>query len=244
MAWTSVGGVGSTGNATANSTSIAVTLTGVAGSGSNVNDLLVAVVAVDNASSVSNADEGAVLSVADSGSNSWTKAREITVGGGAVQGGAVCSVWYSQTKTALTTSNTVTVTMGSSAQRDAKAMRVWRFTPSPGNTVRVADSTYLTAAAAQPGVMDLTSPVAGQEYLRFRAIASETTLTTALTTSAGWTSIGTARASATGAMSYRGEWIISSATTLNSTGQYSAVPDHASIMVLFEESGPMGQTVL
>lgn len=246
MAWASVGLAGSTGNATANSTILTITLNGQAGSGANVSDVLVFTIAVQNASSNPNVDEGAVLSVSDNGTNTknvWLKAREVTAqAAGAVggQGGAVCSVWYTHVDTALTTGNTVSAIFGSSASRDAQAGIVWRFTNGSGNAM-VADSTFVTAATSLLGTLDITT--INQEHLRFRAIGAKTTITS-LTTTSGWTTIGNARASATVALGALGEFRIVSAATAASAPQLSAATTQASILIAFREDTPMGQIVL
>lgn len=247
MAWSSVGQAGSAVSGGNNQASIAVTLNTQAGSGAAIGDLLVLTVAVDNASS-SDGDEGAVTGVVDSGGvNVWSKAAEFCNGQGASQAGATCSIWYAPITSALTTAATVTASFSNNTARDATAANVWRFTASTG-TPAVAATTWLAADAAQPGSIDISAPVPGTSYIRFRGIASESTLTTALTTTAGWTTIGTGRASATAAMSYRGEFVISTATTQASNPTFSATPDHASVYALFVENAApekiMGQMVL
>ncbi len=245
MAWASVGQAGSTGNGGNNQASAVITLNTQAGSGAAIGDLLVLTVAVDNSSS-SDGDEGAVTGVVDSGGvNVWSKAKEFCNGQAASQAGATCSIWYSPIISALATNATVTASFSNNTARDAMAANVWRFTASTG-TPTVADSTTLAADGAQPGSIDMTAPVPGTSYLRFRGIASESTLTTALTTTSGWTTIGTTRASATAAMSYRGEFLISTATTAASDPTFGAV-DTASVYVMFNEAESfylMGQAVL
>lgn len=243
MAWASVGIAGSTGNATNNNTSIVVTLSGQVGTGANVNDFLILCVGVNNFSSVSNADEGAVTSVTDNATNTnnvWTKVREITNGNAATTVGTVCSMWATRVNTALTTSNTVTASFSNSAARDGATALVSRFTVSGG--VRVADSTYLTNATSLLGSIDQTEATAG-EYLRFRAIAARTTVT-ALTTTSGWTTMGTTRSSATVNQAIFGEWRIVSAATAASAPSITAAVANASVYAVFEEATPMGQIVL
>lgn len=239
MAWASVGRAGSTGNATNNNSSVVVTLNGQAGTGSSVGDILILCVGVNNFSSVSNADEGAVTSVTDSGSNVWVKAREITNGNAASTVGTVCSMWYSRTHTALTTSNTVTANFSNSAARDGCTAFVSRFT-APG-AVTVADSTYLTNATSLLGTIDQTETAT--EFLRFRAVAARTTLT-AMTTTSGWTTMGTTRSSATVNQAIFGEWIISSASTKSSAPSLAAAVANASVYAVFEETPIMAQVVL
>lgn len=228
MAWASIGRAGSTGNASNNTSSVGITLNGQAGSGGDVGDVLVLAFAVDNASSVNNADETAVTSVVDSASNNWIKIREITAGGGASQAGAVCSLWYTQVSAALSTANSVTINMSNNTARDAKAGIVWRFSNTTNAKIEAYDSTHIVIATSSNGNLDLATPRG--EFLRFRAVAAETTVTS-FTTTAGWTTIGTTRASATGAMAIFGEFRIITGTTAASNPSISAAADNASIMV-------------
>lgn len=226
MAWASVGRAGSTGSASNNQSAQTITLNGQAGSGASTGDVLVYAIAVDNNSSVNNADEGAVTSVTDSSSNSWIKIREITAGGGASQAGATCSLWYTLVTKALTTSNTVVSNFSNNTARDNSAGIVWRFTNAGNEAIGVQDSTHIVIATSSNGSLDLNVPRG--EYLRFRAVAAETTVT-AFTTTAGWTTIGTTRASATGAMAVFGEFRIITGTTAASNPSISAAVDNASI---------------
>jgi hypothetical protein len=243
MAWASVGVAGSTGNITANSSAMSIGLRSQPGSGANVGDLLVFTIAVDNASSDSNVDEVAVLSVTDGASNAWVKAREITAGGAAVQAGAVCSVWYSHITNALTTSHGVGCIFGSTATRDFKCGQVWRFSKSPTASVRMVDSTYVTIATSSCGTLDIATN-SGGEFLRFRAIAAETTNVTAMTTTAGWVTMGTTRAGSNSAMSVKGEFLIASGSTAASSPSIAAAVDQASIYAVFEECELMGDGIL
>lgn len=242
MAWASVGLAGSTGNASNNQSTIAITLTGQAGSGANANDLLILCVGVNNFSSVSNADEGAVTSVTDNGTNTrnvWTKAREITNGNAASSVGTVCSMWYTRVDTALTTANVVTANLSNNAVRDGVTGLISRFTVQGGVSVR--DSTYLTASTSGFGTIDQTE--SATEFLRFRATAARSTITS-LTTTAGWTTMGTTRSSATANQAIYGEWIISSASTKNSSPSISAAAVSASVYVVFEEHNLMAQPLI
>lgn len=238
MTWASVGRAGSTGSAGNNQANITVTLNGQAGAGAAVSDLLVMTVSVDNASSVNNADNGDVTGVTDSSSNLWIKVRERTAGGAAAQAGATCSMWYTHVTQALSTANTVVATFNNAATSDATAAIVWRFTHSATASVRLVDSTHVVIATSSNGALDLTAPSA-TGHLRIRTVAAESTVT-AFTTTAGWTTIGTTRASATGAMSAFGEFLITSNATAASNCSISAAADNVSVMALFEENELMG----
>jgi hypothetical protein len=241
MTWASVGRAGSTGNATANTTGMAITINGVVGSGAAIGDVLICAIAVDNASSVNNADNVDVTAVTDTGSNQWTKVRERTVGGAAAQAGATCSLWYSRITSALSSAAVVSASFANGATSDAKAGIVWRFTASPTASIRAVDSTYVVIATSSNGVLDLAAPTP-TGHLRVRAVAAETTVT-AFTTTAGWTTIGTTRASATAAMAVFGEFLITSNSTAASNCSISAAADNASVYALFEENELTGDGI-
>jgi hypothetical protein len=241
MAWAAVAVAGTVGSSVANSTAITVTLNTQAGVGAAAGDFLVAGFGLHNFSSVSNADNGDVLSVADSGSNTWVKAREVTHGGAtpATTVGTVCSVWYTRARAALTTSNTVVATLGSSASRDSNCGIVYRFT-APGGA-RVANTTHLIIATSSAGSIDQAQTAT--EFLRVRVMAARTTLT-AMTTTAGWTSIGTARGSAaTPTQAIFGEYLITAASTAASSPALTAAGIKASVYVVFEEDTLMGDGI-
>lgn len=239
MAWADTGLAGSTGNASNNNSNVVVTLNAQVGVGSNANDLLVLAVGVNNFSSVSNADEGAVTSVTDTNSNTWTKFREITQGNAATTVGTVCSVWYSRTNTALTTANTVTANFSNNTARDGATALVRRFTVQGG--VFPLDSTYVISATSSFPSVDLAANA--DSVLRMRAVAARTTLTS-MTTTAGWTSLGTTRASATVNQAIFGEFIISAATTAASAPKVSAAAQNASVYVVFREDQLVAQSLL
>jgi hypothetical protein len=241
MAWAAVAVAGTVGSSVANSTAITVTLNTQAGVGAAAGDFLLAGFGLHNFSSVSNADNGDVLSVADSGSNTWVKAREVTHGGAtpATTVGTVCSVWYTRTRNALTTANTVVATLGSSASRDSQCGFVYRFTNTGG--ARVANTTHLITATSLLGSIDQTQTAT--EFLRVRVVAARTTIT-ALTTTSGWTACGAARGSAaTPTQAVFGEYRIITAATAASAPSLTAAVVNASIYVVFEEDTLMGDGI-
>ncbi len=244
MAWASVGRAGSTGNATSNTSVLTCTLNGVAGSGADVSDLLIYAIAVQNATTDTGLDEGAVLSIADSGGiNVWQKIRERTKAGTgeAAQTGVVCSLWYTHVTNALSSVDTATATFGSPAQRDAQAGIVWRFSKGGDSALRLVNSTGITIGTSSSGALDMAAPTA-TDHLRLRVVGARTTLT-ALTTTAGWTTIGTTRASATARMAIFGEFLITSATTAVSNCSLTVATSQASHYALFEENSILGDSI-
>jgi hypothetical protein len=230
MAWGSIGLVGNLGTTAATTVlAIAATIATVA------NNVLVLTAAQVNSSADQETSE--ISGVVDTGNNHWVKVREWS--GGTAGTGAACAVWVSHLTNAIS-SGAGAITVNLSAATTRRAAGVWAFSVGPGASVRARDSTYITATSAQsPLSIDLATPTT-TELLRFRGIASESSLTTALTTSAGWTNIGTTRAGATGAMSYRGEFLITAATTAASNPTLTSTATDASVYVLFEECLLMG----
>lgn len=241
MAFASIGRAGSTANATVNSSNMVITLNGQAGTGANVTDLLVYSVGTQNQTTINDTDGGIVTSVVDSKNNNWVKVRETQRGTAVVQSGAVCSLWFTNVETALTTSDTVTATFSNPATCDAQAGIIWRFSKS-GAAVRAADSTRVTGTSSIPGSLDLAQN--GTEFVRFRGVTARTSITV-FTTSAGWTTIGTTRSgTANGAVAMFGEFAITTASTLASNPTINGVVSAtASIYADFEETALMGDSI-
>lgn len=235
MAFASVGTLGTNSSASNNQSTLVLTTTAAA----EVNNLVVVAVAVDNTQTTDGAST-AVSGVADSGSNTWTRAIGWCNGGGGVaQAGADISIWYSVIRTQINSSGTITATFTANTTSDTTAIAAWEFTcAATTNSVSIAveGTAGLVNNAANAGSLNVTT--ANIPCLRFRAIASESNATTALTASAGWTLIGVAAAGASVAagMGVRGEFIISTATSAASapTGGAGTV-DHASAYVALKE---------
>jgi hypothetical protein len=233
MAWGSIGLIGNQGSSGA-TTTLVITATTPAVS----NSMVVVTVARLNPTSVDGVT-ASITNVIDSASNDWVKAQEFQAGGTAANSGAICSIWYSNIGNTISSGGTITVNLASATS--SRAAGAFGFSKEAGTVVRVLGSTYISATSAQsPLSLDIAIPTT-TEVLRFRGIASESTLTTALTTSAGWTNIGTTRAGAASPMSYRGEFLITAATTAASNPTFTSTASDASVYVLFEECyGLMG----
>lgn len=237
MAWGSIGTLSTVAYAGNNQTSMVHT---IGANSIQPGNFAVIAWAQDNYSSVGSIDSAIITTVNDSAGNVWRKAKEWQSGGGAVQGGAVCSVWYTNATVALASgTGTITATLDSSftANFDAGASAGWVY--SVGGAVYVLNSTASISATSVPGLLDLNSGATGP-YLRVRGIASETTLTTDISTTSGWTALGTVRASGTKAMGVRAEWIITASSTAasNPGAVGTAAIDQASVYVIFAETAP------
>jgi hypothetical protein len=244
MGWASVGRAGSTGNSALNSSSITCTLNGQEGSGANVADFLVCNIGVMRGTTVGNTDAGAVLGVADSKSNTWVKVRERQSSGATVAAGVVGSLWCCDVSAALTTTDTVTATFGSTATRDQQAAIVWRFSKS-GAVVTNNSTHNVGLASSVLGTLDLTQN--GTEFLRLRACSVRVVTTTAhsFSTTAGWTSIGTTESASSIAVLACGEFLITTASTVASAPTIvgSTVSGFVTIYANFEENTLMGDSI-
>lgn len=169
MAWSATGGdSGHGGSKTANQASTTVTSDG---SGFQLGNIVVLIVAVDN-NQTTDGDEGAVSSVTDSVGNTWTKIVEFCNGQGAAQGGATVSVWWTQV-TVAGASVVTTVNFTNAASRDASGIVSRQFTPAAGSTAVVAQTPVQIAVdGADPASMTISS-LASQEYLFVQALAGE-----------------------------------------------------------------------
>jgi len=197
-------------------------------------NLVILLVAVDN-NQTTDGDEGAVTSVTDTAGNVWSKAIEFCNGQGSAQAGATCSAWYFTTSNGTSALDTITVNFSNATSRDASVLGTFAFNYTPGNTVIVEATNFLANDGADPGSLNATT--ANIACLRLRAIAAETNSTIALTTTSGWTTIGSLTTSGGGAtanMALRFEYIISTGTSAASDPTYTAA-DCASVYIAFKE---------
>lgn len=231
MTWAAVGSLGTHQSATLNQASSVLTTTATL----EVGNVAILAIAVDN-HQTTDGDEGAVSGVVDSAGNTWVKAAEFTNGNGVAQGGATCSIWYTKATTQLTSGGTITASFTNSASRDASAMSAHEFTVTAGAVISVEASATLANDGADPGSLNATTPNA--EFLRFRAIATESKVTVVLTPTAGWTAItamGVSVGATTVCMWVSGEFIISTATSAASDPA-AYVSTHSSVYVAFKEA--------
>lgn len=248
MAFASVG-TGSTGaSGTANQPSLSHVLATNPIAAGNLGLLAVA---QWNATTI-DGDQGVVSTVTDAAGNTWLKAREYQEGATATQLGAVASMWYTIADNTLSTGQNITITFlaGSSAAFDASCSNVWVFSHDAANSyirsTPVNSTGTSVLSSTVPGTIDAVASQTGN-YLRYRITASQTTSTVSPTNTAGWTSTETHRATAAKALSMRGEWIISTASSSASAMTINVATAHASVIALFEEvvrDVPMGQVVL
>lgn len=234
MAWSSIGKAGGIGRAaTVGDTSIP--LTGIAGSGANVGDLLVLTWSATVVSTTSGATT-IVNSISDSAgtTNVWNKIGEYASGGTGSLLPCLNSQWYCVCTSALSTANNVVVTFTSGS--DGQAAEIWRFSYGAGAGIRVVDTTNaMIRASSLPTSLDLTMPT-NSEYLRIRTMAANTTLLTSPTTTAGWVTIGSTRAAANNPkLATWAEALIATNTTAASNPGLTAAVNNVSIYTVFEE---------
>lgn len=234
MAIASIGTLGTALSTVANQATLVLTTSAAAEAG----NFIVLAISVDNMQTT-DGDSTAVSGVVDStGGNVWKRAKGFANGQGTNQTGADISIWYCDVFVTIPSSGTITATFTNATLADASAMSAWEFSKGAGKFIGVEGTPGgLANDAASAGSLNVTT--ANISCLRFRAIAAESSSTTALTPTGGWTIITQAVSGAGTSnteMGVRGEFIISTATGAASapTGGAGAV-DHASAYVAFKE---------
>jgi hypothetical protein len=199
----------------------------------NAGELGVLVIAVDNLDAT-DGDFNVIQNVTDSAGNTWQKAGEFTNGQGGAGNGATIAIWYTVASATLPTTGSITITLR--AALTAKAAIGRAYSIAAGSSVLVAATATRADDGVDPGLVSLSGLVS-RGYLFVRGIASETSTTTALTPTSGWTAWQQAVTSGGGAatnMGARAEQLIATATSASSDPTLFAA-DHASLIVAFYE---------
>lgn len=155
-----VTGLGS-GATTTTGTTVAVTLTAAVA----VNDLIVACVAVDNTGT--NGAAPATLTVTDSKSQPYHAISTGLVDPGAASAGAYAAMFVGVCTTAMTTSDTVTVTTGTAA---AMNLHVYKVTPGTGKLVYLGTKGGATTTAGTSATVTTGSLASGEAVIGMAAI--------------------------------------------------------------------------
>src|SRR6478609_7941877 len=233
MAFASVGTGGTTANTANNQATSSHT---VATNNLTAGRLGVLIISVDN-SATADGDQTAVTSMTDSAGNTWTKAVEYQAGGGANQGGAVCSIWYCLATNTLNAGGTISWSFtANTSRRDESCSTLWIYTVGAGVTVSVeATNGVATTAADAPSLNATTSNIA---CLRVRGCGCELNNATQMTATDGtWTLFTNTRsANVATAVAVYGEWKISTGTGDASNPTLPATCDHGSAYVAFREN--------
>jgi hypothetical protein len=198
-------------------------------------DVAIAVISSDNVQTT-DGQTSLVSSINDPKANTWTKIVEFTNGQGSAGGGATVSLWVLVcTVAAINATNTQTINFASTVT--AKAVTGQTFGIGAGATVTLVGTAQTLASDAADPAAQSVSGLASREYLFVRGMAMEAAVT-ALTTTASYTSPGTAGTSGGSAatnmqagMEYR---------ILTGTGDTSnptwAANDGASVYVALKEA--------
>lgn len=165
--WQSIGTLGSTQSKTADQSSLALTTSAACESG----NVCVCAVSVDN-NGTTDGDEGAVTSITDSASNTWSEIIEFANGQGTAQTGAVAYLGYTKATSTIASSGTITANFSNSTSRDASAMTCWEYSVRSGYTVSSAGTATLATDGADPGAISLSS-LTSTEYLFLHGLAGE-----------------------------------------------------------------------
>jgi hypothetical protein len=234
MAFADGGSLGATGSTGANQASLALTTTAAVAAG----DLVVVCVAVDNPQ---NAGDAGVSGVSDLAGNIYNKAIQVC-NAVAAQGGASCSIWWTQATNALAAqTGAITATFGTASTSDASGLTARKFTVGAGNAVAIEGTpgTLLHNTAADPGSLNVTT--ANIQCLRVRACAVQVGNNTNLTPTASWTAWANGNSATSGTtseMCARAEHRIVTGTGAASDPTYvSAV--NANCYVAFKEVAPI-----
>lgn len=231
MAWASVGVTGSA-TSTTGGTTLALTTAATA----EVGNVVLLLIAKDNAASA-DGNTSEVTGVADDSGNTWALLREFCNAQGAAGAGATVSVWYTKVTSEITATEAITATFSGSIT--SKAMVAWEFTVTSGAVITVEGSGDLANDAADPGSIAISS-LSSQEYLFVRAIASESSAGTLITVTSSYTTFGrfvaNSGTSAT-SMGIRGEFRILTGTGDTSDPTLFSA-DHASTYIALKEAVP------
>jgi hypothetical protein len=236
VAFTSLGTVAEAQNKTSAS-SIAATFSDAV----PVGTLLVLRYAGDNITTPNNSDDTGtteISGVADSQSNTWTRARGVIRGAGTAAAGVVGHVWYCVVTTALSTSDTVTVTLASS--RTAKALHVEAYSFG-GGTIGVAITNGANGASTTPSVASGTADaaVAGRLWIGHTAYerpTSDTDPTRGSDWDAAPAEYGTTGGTAATNVLIAGGRHITTATSRTWASTHPTSSDWAAIVVAFDET--------
>ncbi len=191
----------------------------------------------DNTSVIDDFSNNEQASVTDSAGNTWTKQKEWTHTPTGVAGdGVTVGVWTTQATSQLLVGSTITLTFNSA--RTDKCCVGAVFTLSAGGVFGVSASPIATTTTGTTGYGTAThSGLANLERIWFRALAKEANATTALTPTAGYTSIGGGRSqNYAQAVMARGEFLISTDTGESSNPTLAVTGDTVGLFFPFKET--------
>jgi hypothetical protein len=194
----------------------------------------------DNDSTATSSGQTTRHSVSDSAGNTWVKIREHTFSAGAAADGVTHSLWYSVLTTQLTTSSTVTLTLGSNVT--AKAMALAEFSVPSGNTVSLAGQNGAQGTGTN-NVTVTVSSLASKQYLFLGSVGTEGPDGDTFTQDSDYqnlASIGTTGGGATSNVSLRGGYRIATLTGDTYNPTLGTSRDWVDILgvLLSESAGP------
>lgn len=241
MALASKGTLGAVADSTAGTQISLTTVTTAAAIG----DLVIVIVASDNRISTTDVESNEHGSVED-GVQGWTKLAEWCNGNGAQDAGAVVSIWAALVSSAVPIGSTITCFFNTVGYAKS-AISAWCFT-TPATDLNVSAFTASSQDAADPASL-LQGSLGNVEHLVIRAIASESSDTTALTQTTDYSlfnqAVSTGGASAAN-MGIRGEWRIFTGGDIGSDPTLFSA-DHASAFVALtaveDVSAALAQTI-
>jgi len=203
-----------------------------------VNQLAVLLVAWDNVDGT-NADDTTFLSVADTKSNTWTRAGEAQYSAGAALDGVLNGIFYSVITTQIEVTDTITIT--STANGTSKGCALASFNRDTAKTIEVVGQ----ASQRQEAVTSYSVTVSGlnsEEHLwigqniregdRNGTNGIDATFTAILQGGAAWGGTG----GGTGNVGGRGGYKISTGTSETYDANFLASSDRCDQLVAFRET--------
>lgn len=187
MSWSHIAQIANGNSLDANQTSFVLTTTAAA----EVGNVLVMLIAKDNATTGGGDTDAEITDVVDSVGNVWRRIANET-NAGTVQTTTACCVWYTQVTIELPSGGTVTSTFaGTTTGNDATAGIIQEFSVTTGNYIAFrgsgsGDVAVLATDAADPGAITLGS-LTSQEYLWIHGLSAEGESTDAYTWDADYT---------------------------------------------------------
>jgi hypothetical protein len=230
MAWAFVAGSGTGNHKTASTTWSIGTLSGL-----TAGEIIVLCLATDNIET-GDGNTNNHQSISNTSGATWEKIYEFTNGQGAAAAGATVSAW----RTVAPGSSISTNVINFSGSITAKAYIAARFAIGSGNLVGMP-ATPATRAddGVDPGSMTL-SGLTSAEYLWMRVISGETSSTSQITATTGWSVWNFNQTSGGGSASniaVRAEYRIATSSSETSDPTWTSA-DHASILFALSEESP------
>jgi hypothetical protein len=237
-AWAAIINRGNLGScsSTASGTTCAITLS----ASLDQHEVVVVHIGADNVGTSSGAATE-VLSIVDTGGNTYERICEYRYSEGVAGDGAVNAVWVARGATALAISDTITVTFNNAIT--TKVVQAGAFEVTSGNKLQLAGTCKTENISDNADIGALTTDtLPSKEYLFFRSAAMEADVVSISGLTSGYSSVTSSAADGgadAASMTVVGERRILTATASTSDPtKTGTIDDGASIFVALEECTP------